>query len=51
MNCAPTGSVTLVAPFMDLETSLDAASESKGITRLALLSCKKNMNEVNKPET
>lgn len=33
------------------ETCLDAASESKDTTCLALPSCKESMNKVNKPET
>lgn len=32
------------------KTCFDAASESKDTTCLALLSCKENMNEVNKLE-
>lgn len=33
------------------KTCFDAASESKDTTCLALLSCKENMNAVNRPET
>ena len=36
---------------LKLETCFDAASESKDTTCLALLSCQKNMNVMNKLET